>query len=161
MKNLINVVRRIVYSRIRHMDWRDDTVQDAMVGILRAAKVRGEISEHLAARIAINACHTTCRKHIKDPAQLEEVMLEAIMVIPDVELMMDVMTYIESQNPMRRRILEYLMSGGPFDDYEDMAGRLGTSKATISRTVNDAVAYVKGQDGEPCNQRGLYGNQVH
>lgn len=144
MQEVINVVRRIVWSRIRHADWREDAMQNALLGVWKTILKQGEVSEPLIARITMNACHSICRSHFNDPAQLEDFMLDAILSIPDTELMIDVMNYVELQNPLRRGILKHLLAGEPYTDFDDLGKQVGASKATVSRTIQDATTFVKG-----------------
>ena len=100
------------------------------------------------ATIAVNACRYVCRSHMKDPILLTE---EALAIVAGLEepiggFWVDLFDFVKVQDATRRAILEYVISWGSYSNLSDLAEKIGTSKATCSRTLNTLKSFLLGDD---------------
>jgi uncharacterized protein YerC len=75
----MTTVRKMVCSMIRNMDWREEAISDAYVGITKILTKRGEVSEGEVVKVSQNACRNVCRKHMKDPLLLSPDVLATLV----------------------------------------------------------------------------------
>ena len=138
------IVRRITLSRVRNRHWAEDAEQEAWIGIIRYSRVHDEINNKVVATIAVNACRQVCRSHKNDPMLVGDMMDHVCSLQqPQGGFLVDLMSFVNSQNEMRRKILEEILYGDSYFDLSELAERLNTSKATCSRTMESLRCYLE------------------
>ncbi len=136
------IVNRIVCSKIRNPDWRQDASQDAWVNLIRATKGE-ELPSALVARITINACYSFLRQRRHDPIFFACVDAGRTDH-PTGGFNLDLWSFIQGQpTQQRQQLLEFVTRGEVYKDFDELAKRFGTSKATVSRTLTSLRRFLR------------------
>ncbi len=144
----IDLSERIIRARIRKPFWREEARQLVLIKIWNMDRSSTQLTEGLISTMTANVCKDVCRQHFVEnyeeplpPFPLED--KSSTITARYSQTMLDLDLWMQQQADSRQRVLAYVLGLNPYRDMTDLGRKVGVSKATVSRALQDLADYLR------------------
>lgn len=149
LENWEGMINKIIQSRIRNPFWREEATVYVMMKVWSYWKrQRRSLPEGLVSTIAANSCKDILRKHKIENNEVELPLnlfedINSTLTFRYTQVILDLDLWMHQQVSHRQKVLSYVLSLKPYHNMKDLGERVGVSKATVARALEDLADYLR------------------
>ncbi|KKN72115.1 hypothetical protein LCGC14_0414010 [marine sediment metagenome] len=139
---------KIIRAQIRKPLWQVEAKQLVLIKIWKMEINGTPFTEGLISTMTANVCKDICRQHFVEnyeeplpPFPLED--KSSTITARYSQTMLDLDLWMQQQAESRQRVLAYVLGLNPYRDMTDLGRKVGVSKATVSRALQDLADYLR------------------